>query len=192
MEFTEKHKEFEENCRQAIGLTLSEVIYAEVPYDKFDNNYHIKPYYTTSFDNIDSIDFAITFLTDSSRFRVYWDSKFFAYGINVKFLEEKENLLSDKEQLWNVSSKSFWAKNIGATIEDINVYWEEIKEKKVLTGTPSTYIYPQALKLSLSNGQVAIISAAGFINQNEEEAMGMLDNLLVTNNEELAIRVKLI
>lgn len=53
-------------------------------------------------------------------------------------------------------------------------------------------MYPQDIKVTFSNKKNIFISAAGFLNPSDKEVYGMLDNLTVTDNEELARQVKMI
>lgn len=52
--------------------------------------------------------------------------------------------------------------------------------------------YPQAFLFTLDNEKKVVISAAEFKRDNEDEIYGLMDNILVTTNLELARQLKLI
>jgi hypothetical protein len=54
------------------------------------------------------------------------------------------------------------------------------------------FIYPQDLRIDFSNDRSIFISAAGFLNEEDKEVIGLMDNLTVTDNETLARQVKMI
>ena len=186
MTLTQEHLDFEKFSRQLIGLTILKVEYSEIAYEPTNP----KPYYPTQFANLDSVDFSIFFHTDKDKLvEIYWDSKFFQYGIGVKINEQSDFSGSIK---WDVSSNDLWKKFIGTTITDIRITWETVTTTEEKTGKTENFVYPQDIKITFSNDQTIFISAAGFLDQGDKEVYGMLDNLTVTDNEELARQVKMI
>ena len=186
MTLTPEHIDFENFSRKLIGLKIIKVEYSEISYD-LENS---KPYYPTKFKNLDSVDFSI-FLhtTNGSLVEIYWDDKFFQYGIGIKV-----NGHSDFPDyiIWNVSDNELWRQIIGTRIYDIQINWEAVTTKDEKTGMTESYNYPQDIKITFSNDKNIFISASGFLEPDDNEVYGMLDNLTVTDNEELARQVNMI
>jgi len=186
MTLTPEHLDFEKFSRQIIGLTVLKVEYSEIDYEPTKS----KPYYPTQFKNLDSVDFSIFLHTDKDRLlEFYWDGKFYQYGIGIK-INETSNFSGHIK--WDVSGSDLWKKFIGTTITDINISWEQVMTKEEKSGKTESFVYPQHIKISFSNEKKIFISAAGFLNESDNEVYGMLDNLIVTDNEELAREVKMI
>lgn len=185
MTLTQEHLDFENLCRQLIGLTIIKVEYVEVAYESTNP----QPYYSTSFKNLDSVDFSIFFHTDTRKLvEIYWDGEFFQYGIGVK-IDEPSSILGSVK--WDVSGGELWKKFIGKTIVDTLISWETVTTTSA-TWRKDKFTYPQDLKIAFSNGKHIFISASGFLNQGDEIVHGMHDNLMVTDDEELARQVKMI
>jgi len=186
MELTQEHLDFEKFTRQLIGLRITKVEYSEIDYEPANP----KPYYLTQFVNLDSVDFSIFLHTDNDKLvEIYWDGKFFEFGIGIKINEPSD--FSDSIK-WDVSSKDLWKKFIGTTISDIHITWETVITRKEKSKKEESFVYPQDIKVTFSNKKNIFISAAGFLNPSDKEVYGMLDNLTVTDNEELARQVKMI
>ena len=115
---------------------------------------------------------------------IYWDSKFFQYSIAVKL-----NLPSafSGYQKWDVTNDSFWTEYINLEIIDISIGWETVTENLQKDST-----YPQDITIEFSNTKKIFVSAAEFKSENATAAFGFSDNLLITNNEDLARQVKMI
>ena len=186
MTLTQEHLDFEKFSRQLIGLTIIKVEYFEIDYESTNP----KPYYPTQFANLDSVDFSIFLHTENDKLvEIYWDGKFFQFGIGIKINEQSDFSGYLK---WNVSNNDLWKQFIGATISDIHTTWETVTTTEERSGKKESFIYPQDIKITFSNDKNIFISASGFLNQGDEEVHGMLDNLTVTDNEELARQVKMI
>ncbi|MBE8712822.1 hypothetical protein [Sphingobacterium hungaricum] len=186
MTLTKEHLYFEKFSRQLIGLTILKVEYSEIVYEPTDP----KPYYPTQFTNLDSVDFSIFLYTDNDKLvEFYWDDKFFQFGIGIKINEETGFSGNIK---WDVSSNDLWKQFLGTTITDIYINWETVMASEERSGKTENFIYPQDVKITFSNNKSVFISAAGFLNEGDEEVYGMLDNLTVTDNEELARQVRMI
>lgn len=186
MKFTQEHLDFENISQQLIGLSILKVEYAEIDYEPTNP----KPYYSTHFTNIHSVDFSIFFHTDNDKLvEVCWDGKFIQYGIGIKINELSDFSGNIK---WDVSTNDLWKKFIGTTISDIHTTWETVTTKEEGSGKTESFTYPQDIKITFSNDKNIFISAAGFLKQDDKEVYGMLDNLTVTDNEELARQVKMI
>ena len=180
-----EHIDFESNLRKMVGLTLTNVEYLEINYEPENP----RPFYKTRFNEIDTINFSIIFQTDKDKIEFYWDGQFYQYGIGVKFNVESESATGQK---WNVSQSELWMKFIGQKTKDVQLTWEEVKTYEEKTGKTDKYLYPQDLKIDFENAKSIFISAAGFLNEDDQEVMGLLDNLTVTDNEILARKVKMI
>lgn len=182
----QEHLDFEKFSRQLIGLTLLKVEYSEIAYQPTN----AKPYYPTQFTNLDSVDFSIFLHTDNDKLvEIYWDDKFFQFGIGIK-INEPSHFSGDMK--WDVSGNDLWKKFIRTTISDIQITWETVMTTEEKTGRTENFVYPQDIKITFSNDKNIFISAAGFLDQSDKEVYGMLDNLAVTDNEELARQVKMI
>ena len=186
MTLTQKHLDFEKLSRQLIGLTVLKVEYSEIVYEQTKP----KPYYLTQFTNLDSVDLSIFLHTDKDKLvEIYWDGKFYQFGIGIKINEPSDFSGNIK---WDVSCNDLWKQFIGTTISDIYITWETVTTKEEKTGKTESFVYPQDIKITFSNDKNIFISAAGFLEQGDKEVYGMLDNLTVTDNEELARQVKMI
>ena len=186
MKLTQEHLDFEKLSRQLIGLTILKVEYSEINYEQTNP----KPYYPTQFTNLDSIDFSIFLHTDTDKLiEIYWDDKFYQFGIGIKINEPSDFFGNIK---WAVSGNDLWKQFIGTTISDIHITWETVSTREEKSDKTESFVYPQDLKISFSNDKKIFISAAGFLDQGDKEVYGMLDNLIVTDKEELARQVKMI
>ena len=185
MNLSQEHIDFEKQTQRMVGLTLLKVEYLEINYEPE----HPKPYYKSQFNEIDSIDFSIILQTDKDKIEFYWDGQFYQYGIGVRFNEINETATGQK---WDVSNDDLWGKFIGQKIVNVKLTWEEVKTYEEKTGKSDKFIYPQDLRIDFSNDKAIFMSAAGFLNEDDKEVMGLLDNLTVTDNESLARQVKMI
>jgi hypothetical protein len=185
MKLTPAHIKFENSCRRLIGLTITKVEYSEIDYDPANP----EPYYPTHFQNLHSVDFSIFFHTAQDKLvEIYWDGKFFEYGIGIKINEQSDFSGVIK---WDVTETDLWRKFVGTSITDIKVTWETVTSTEQ-SGKTEVFIYPQDISLTFSNNNKVFVSAAGFLNEGDNEVFGMLDNLTVTDDETLARRVKMI
>jgi len=186
MTLTQEHLDFEKFSRKLIGLTIIKVEYSEINYEPTNP----RPNYPTKYKNLDSVDFSIFLHTNSEKLvEIYWDDKFFQYGIGIKINEQSDFSGNIK---WNVSPNDLWKKFLGTKITDINITWETVTTTEEKTRKTNNFIYPQDIKITFSNDKNLFVSVAGFLDQNDEEVYGMFDNLTVTDNEELAKQVKMI
>ncbi|MDC1265445.1 hypothetical protein N8009_01485 [Flavobacteriaceae bacterium] len=185
MKLTKDHIDFESNLKRLVGQKLSIVEYLEINYEEGNP----KPYYKTRFNEIDTVDFSITFQTDKEKIEFYWDGQFYQYGIGVRFNETGETATGQK---WDVSKNELWQKFIGQKINNVRVTWEEVTTYEEKSGRTEKFIYPQDLKIVFANNKSIFMSAAGFLNEDDKEVMGLMDNLTVTGNENLARQVKMI
>ena len=185
MNLSQEHIDFENKIQRLVGQTLLKVEYLEINYEPE----HPKPYYKSQFSEIDSIDFSIIFQTDKDKIEFHWDGQFYQYGIGIRFNEINETATGRK---WDVSNDDLWKKFIGQKIENFNLTWEEVRTFEEKTGKTDKFIYPQDIRINFSNDKSIFISAAGFLNEDDNEVMGLLDNLTVTDNESLARQVKMI
>jgi hypothetical protein len=179
------HIDFENHCKRIIGLKLSSVDYYEVKY----NPENPTPWYKTKYPEIDSVDFSIVLHFDSDRVEIFWDGQFYQYGIGLSINDKS---VFDGFQTWNVSDSEIWCNVIGEKIVDLNIAWDIVRTTEPKTGKTEERIYPQDLTLIFSNGEKIFISAAGFPNSDDNEVQGLLDNLTVSNNENIARQVKMI
>jgi len=185
MNLSQEHIDFENQIRRLIGLTLLRVEYLEINYEPEDP----KPWYKSQFNEIDSIDYSITFQTDKDKIEFHWDGQFYQYGIGVRFNELNEIATGKK---WDVTNNDLWKKFIGQKVANIKLTWEEVSTYEEKTGKSEKLTYPQDLRIEFSNEKSIFISAAEFLTEDGKEVMRHMDNLAVTDNESLARQVKMI
>jgi hypothetical protein len=186
MKLTQEHLDFEKHSRLLLGLTVLNVEYVEVAYDSTNP----KPCYRTQFEEIDTVDFSIFLHCDNDTVvEICWDEQFYQYGIGIRINEPSK---FPGNITWDVTGNDLWRRFIGTTIIDIDVTWETVTETERTTRKTRCFTYPQEMQLAFSNDKSIFISAAAFISQGDKEVYGMMDNLMVTDNEELARQVKMI
>lgn len=186
MTFIEQQLGLEYISRQLIGLTILKVEYSEINYQPTNP----KPYYSTQFINLDSVDYSIFLHTDKNKLvETYWDDKFFQFGIGIKINQPSD---FSGEIKWDVSNNEIWKHFVGLTISDIDISWETVTTTEVNSSKTGSFVYPQDIKITFSNTKSIFISAAGFLNPEDKKVHSMRDNLMVTDNEELARQVKMI
>jgi hypothetical protein len=186
MSITQEHLDFEKFCRQLIGLTIIKVEYSEIDYNQANH----KPNYSTKFTNLDSVDFSIFFhTTDEKVVEIFWDDTFFQFGIGIKVNEPSDFSSYIK---WDVSSNNLWKKFIGTCISEIYITWETVKTTEKKSGKTENFVYPKDIKITFNIEKSIFISAASFLDQSDNVVHGMSDTLTVTDNEELARKVKMI
>lgn len=186
MKLFQKHKDFEMLCQQLVGLNISKAEYSEINY-KPDKP---EPNYLTNYSNIHSVDYSIFLHTQNHSFvEIFWSGEFFQFGIGIK-INEKSNF--SETMLWDVSELDIWKNIIGQIISKIEIECEELSTKDESNKIIENFVYPQNIKITFSNFNKIFISAAGFISQDDEQVFGMLDNLIVTDNEELAKKLNII
>lgn len=186
MKLTQEHLDFEKHCRLLLGLTVLNVEYVELAYESTNP----KPHYRTQFEEIDTVDFSIFLHCDNDTVvEICWDGQFYQYGIGIRINEPSR---FPGNITWDVSGNDLWKKFIGTTIIDIDVTWLPTTLTEVKTRKPKSFTYPQDIAVTFSNDKNIFISAAAFLSQGNKEVYGMMDNLMVTDNEELARQVKMI
>lgn len=186
IELSEIHLNFEVNCNKIIGQTLAEVEYFEINYGPEYPDISYKTRYT----NLDSVDFSIFFKTnDKLAIEFSWDWEFHEYGVGIRingdpfFKEYRKSV---------VNCEPIWEKLIGQTITGIKVYWETVSEYDLENKLLGNYTYPQTIQIDFSTTNSVFISAAGFLDENDETIMGSLDNICVTDDNKLARKLKMI
>lgn len=193
MKLLDKHITYENDCRQMfVGQTIRSVIYGELKYyaDHGVNN-NPETYYRTKYQDIDTLDHSIYFKTDNKTIYVFWDNTFICYGLQSKLLDLIETT-NDYEQKWDVSVDQKWADIIGKKVVDFKIIWEETYTSN-LDGSNKVYItYPQTFEIKTENGKTIILTASEFNRDEEDEIYPLMDNLLVTNNLDLARQLKII
>lgn len=186
MNLTKEQIEFQKKSETMIGLKLSRVEYLEIDYSPEYPN----PSYKTKFEEIDSLDFSII-LHFENRFKVEicWDPEFYSYGIGLKLNTESE--LSNCRN-WDVTGSELWKKFIGEVVQRTDIVWSWVSRTGENKGKVDYFIYPETIKLQFSNGRNIFISAANFIDEGGDKVEGLMDNLLVTDNEKLAKQVNML
>jgi len=178
--------DFNEKVQSLIGKRISAVEYLEIIYDEVNP----QQMFNTRFKNVHSIDFSIILHTECRhKYEITWDGSFFQYGIG---LAVDNNEFYTKSQKWDVTNTTIWQGTLHIEIADIDVTWEKLVETDQNTHTKSEYLYPQDMKITFNNSpKTILISAAGFLNETDETMCGMLDNLTVTDDIDLAIKINM-
>ena len=177
---------FEDKFRLLVGQAIIKVEYLEIDYQPENP----KPFYPTKFDNLHSVDFSILLHTDNDKtIEIYWDGQFFQYGIGLK-INEKSDFTGHK--IWNVTDNKLWTSFLGIKIVETKLTWKTFTTTEQYSRKTESWTYPQDITLTFSNDKKIFISASGFLDEKDNEVSGMLDNLTVTDNEELARKVKMI
>ncbi|MGM0947238.1 MAG: hypothetical protein ACQEW9_18840 [Bacteroidota bacterium] len=186
MKLRKEHLDFEKVLGNIVGLRVSSVSY----YSKVERKIISKCFQESHFKQIDSVDFSIVIqCQNNNKIEILWDSTFFHYGVGLKINEESP---FEKYQNTEVSNSIIWKNIIGQIIEKINVNWEVAIEEDVNGNSIREVLYPQSLVLMFSNSDKVFISAAGFLERDDEQVYPYLDKLTITQNEALAIKTRMI
>ncbi len=193
MDLTEQHINFELDARiMFIGQTIRGVVYGELEYiDEEGNNVDPEPYFKTKYPDLDTLDYSVYFKTDFKTIYVTWDNAFVSYGLSSKYKDLNDNS-GTYVQKWDVSNEPKWRDLVGQKIVDFNVYWSEIWTSNPDGNYKISIPYPQSFIITTEGKNKIIISAAELKQEEENEVFGLMDNLLVTTNAELARQLKLI
>ncbi|MEL6562018.1 MAG: hypothetical protein AAFQ94_27775 [Bacteroidota bacterium] len=160
------------------------VEYYEIAYESTN----LTPCFRTNFERIHSIDYSIILTTTNGRFELCWDDEFFQYGIGIN---NHSKTSFSNSQCWNVSTEDIWAELLGCQITSIKIDWDKVTTQ-YNDGTKEQKTYPQSIRVSFSNHRRIFISAAGFLNEDDTKVMGMMDNLIVSDDEVIARKVRMI
>ena len=185
MTLSKKHLEFEASCRQIIGLTICKVEYAELPVESTNSTPFF--WYPTRFPNLHSVDFSIYLHAETGQIAdIFWGAQFYQYDLCLQLSASSINQPADNSfrRTVDVSRSDLWAKFIGTRITDIRIHWESFRMTEII-------VYPQDFQLTFSNNHTVFISLAQ-LHQGHDEVSKGSDNLMVTDNEELARQVKMI
>lgn len=184
MTHTLKQQVYEELYSKLLNSELKGVEYYEIAYEPTNPT----PYFRTNLERIHSIDYSVVLTTSNGRFELCWDDEFYQFGIG---LNSESNSRFSNFQCWDVSTEDFWAELLGCQIISTQIDWDEVTTQHS-DGTKELNIYPQSIRILFSNKRTIFISAAAFLNEGDPDVMGMMDNLTVTDDEELARQVKMI
>ena len=185
MTLTKKHLEFEASCRQIIGLTICKVEYAELPVESTNSTPFF--WYPTRFPNLHSVDFSIYLHAETGQIaEIFWGAQFYQYDLCLELSASSINQPADNSfrRTVDVSGSDLWANFIGTRITDMKIHWESFRMTEII-------VYPQDFQLTFSNNHTVFISLAD-LHQGDDEVSKGSDNLMVTDNEELARQVKMI
>ncbi|WP_439473938.1 hypothetical protein [Algoriphagus formosus] len=186
MEIRKEPLDFEKVVGEIVGLRVSSVSY----YSRVDKKITSKCFQESHFKQIDSVDFSVIIQChNNNKIEILWDSSFFHYGIGLKI---NENSPFEKYQITDVSDSIIWSNTIGQTIENVTINWDVAIEENLDGSIIRKILYPQSLVLIFSNSNIVFISAAGFLERDDEQVYPYLDKLTITNNEALAIKTRMI
>lgn len=186
MEWTAQHLDFEKRFRELIGLTVLNASYKEINYESDSPipNYH------TRFSQLHSVDFSLFLHTDKDKLiEIHWDDQFYQFDIGIKINEPSD---FTEGITWDVSEEPLWKKIIGEHITDVELIWETVSVTRVNDSETRLHIYLQGLRITFSNAEKVLISAADFLNQDDTTVQRAADNLLVTDNDELTVQLKIL
>jgi len=167
--------EFENIAKSMIGKKVRQVTYHEINY--FDNCFHF-------FDDsrFDSIDCAIDLVFhDNSNMTITWGTEFIQYGISLL-----ANPLEGTTRNLDVTQVSRWRNSIGKRIIDCQVFWSWYEENK--NGSFASFQYPQDILINFEYGGTILVSVLDFYEN--DRFMGMMDNIIVFHDIELAKHLK--
>jgi hypothetical protein len=192
MTLTKRHLAFEASCRQIIGLTICRVEYAELPYVSTDSTPCYG--YPTQFPNLHSVDYSISLHAETGQIaEIFWGAQFTQYDLCLELSAASINRLADDSfrRTVDVSGSDLWAKYIGTRITDIRIHWESFRMTEIFLLKTRRIVYPQDFQLTFSNNHTMFISLAELDRGGNKVSKGC-DNLMVTDNEELARQVNMI
>ena len=181
-------EEFNSSFNCLFGQKIIKIEYIGLNYEEYENKYF------TKYENIHTMDFSIILYTDkNNKYEITWDNSFYSYGLGILINDFKnENKSSIK---WDMTNDIFWEKYLNKNILGIYFLWETVTEwnndKKIIK---NTYTYPQTCRLGFDgiNGKDDIfISVAEFLDENDNTVMGMMDNIIVTNDINKAIKINI-
>lgn len=186
MELRKEHLDFENVVREIVGLRVSAVSY----YSRADRMITSKSFQESHFKQIDSVDFSVMIqCQNNKKIEILWDSSFFQYGVGININEDSP---FEKYQITDVRNSLIWNNTIGQTIENITVNWDLAIEENLNGNIIRKILYPQSLVLLFSNSNKVFISAAGFLERDDEQVYPYLDKLSITQNEALAKQTRMI
>ena len=177
-------EDFNKKINTIIGKRIIKVEYFDLNYNNHKKNF------LTKFTNVHSVDFSIILYLDNCfSYEITWDSSFFQYGIGISLI--RDDIYDDSKIIWNMTKDNLWKRFIQKPIIGISVLWETVTERK-LTHIQS-HTYPQTIRIAFDKVEdEIIIGVAEFLNQEENTVMGMMDNLIATNDIKTAVDIKLI
>ena len=177
-------EDFNKKINTIIGKRIIKVEYFDLNYNNHKKNF------LTKFTNVHSVDFSIILYLDNCfSYEITWDSSFFQYGIGISLI--RDDIYDDSKIIWNVTKDNLWKRFIQKPIIGVSVLWETVTERK-LTQIQS-HTYPQTIRIAFDKMEdEIIIGVAEFLNQEENTVMGMMDNLIATNDIKTAVDIKLI
>ena len=177
-------EDFNKKINTIIGKRIIKVEYFGLNYNNHEKNF------LTKFTNVHSVDFSIILYLDNCfSYEITWDSSFFQYGIGISLI--RDDIYDDSKIIWNMTKDNLWKRFIQKPIIGVSVLWETVTERK-LTQIQS-HTYPQTIRIAFDKMEdEIIIGVAEFLNQEENTVMGMMDNLIATNDIKTAVDIKLI
>lgn len=186
MQWTAQHLDLEKRFRKLIGLTVLNVRYNEINYEPE----HPVPNYHTRFSQLHSVDFSLFLYTDTNQLiEIHWDDQFYQFDIGLKINEPSDFTGGIS---WNVSEELLWKSVINEKIIDIELIWESVSELGASNDETPHSVYLQTVRITFSNAKKVLISTADFLNQDDTTVQRASDNLLITDNEELAAQLNIL
>jgi len=169
--------EYERKARRLVGKKIFKVFYHEIDYP--DNESHF-------FDDLrfDSLDYGLEFELDTGKHHsITWGSEFHQYGISI--VDGRLSSVVSNSRCLDVSESKRWKVLIERSIDSLDVFWSwcekcDKSEKRIY--------YPQDLLLNFE-GDFEIVISALEIGDNDF-AMGMMDNIVVFDDIEVAQKYK--
>ena len=181
-------EDFNKALNTLIGQKILNVEYIGLNYsDEYENTY------LTHIDNVHTMDLAILIYTENNVYEITWDSSFFQYGIGVE-IHNNTGFKSESEIKWNVSNDTFWKNYLEKTIIGFRVMWDTINQMEIMTKKiEKVYTYPQTCRIFFKEiDDEIIVSVAEFYSDKEDKIIGFKDHLIVTNDVEIARKIKIL
>jgi hypothetical protein len=138
--------------------------------------------FETRYPEIDTLDYGLMLRTDQGHFHITWDSTFFSYGVIVTRLSDDDPKPSYGTTI-EASHRPQSSPLIGKVILGADIIWDRV----MYTNSEESHVYPQWLRIRHSEG--AVYLSASEILRDDLVATGFMDNILVTSDRDMAIRI---
>jgi len=154
--------------------------------------------YKTNFSDVHSFELGLVLHMESENiFEFIWDNSFYCYGIGI-VKNNFPDYQSEGVEKWVMTDDDLWKKYIGKEITNVSINWSSSMSvishspNKSEIGKKTKEIHPETCILYFhGTDDVIIISSSGFLGEDCDIVFTGHDNIIVTNNKETAVRIKL-
>jgi hypothetical protein len=155
--------------------------------------------YKTKFQDVHSFEIELVLHMENGKiYKFIWDNSFECYGIGI-IKDNYKDLQNEAVDKWEMTGDVLWEKFIGKKIINASILWRTsysvcaYSPNSEEIGTEKKSIYPETIMIRFENvNEPIIISASGFLGEGCDFVFSGHDNILVTNNIERAIEIKLL